>query len=92
MSTLQLLASFPPQVVGLLTLVMQVFSPACSFPPQVVGLLTLSLFLGLWMMVFSLVFYIFGFSVMNEAFKHEEDYRETVVYLQVEEPQESSKP
>jgi len=48
----------------------------------VVGLLTLSMFLGLLMMIFSLLFYIFSFSFLTEAFKHEKNYRETVVYLQ----------
>ena len=57
-------------------------SIACCMTGAVVGLLTLSMFLGLLMMIFSLLFYIFSFSFLTEAFKHEKNYRETVVYLQ----------
>jgi vacuolar-type H+-ATPase subunit I/STV1 len=51
--------------------------------PTVVGLLTLSVFLGLLMMFFSLMFYICGFYFLQDDFSNTNNYRQTVVYLQV---------
>ena len=46
------------------------------------GLLTLSFFLGLWMMAFSLVFYVDSFDMMTSDYTHSNSYRETVIYVQ----------
>jgi len=54
--------------------------------PTVAGLLTLSVFLGLLMMFFSLIFYVCGFYFLNSAFNSTDNYRQTVIYLQVISP------
>lgn len=51
--------------------------------PTVMGLLTLSVFLGLFMMFFSLIFYICGSSILHGDFSDIDDYRQTVIYVQV---------
>jgi len=51
--------------------------------PTVAGLLTLSVFLGLLMMFFSLIFYVCGFYFLNSDFDSTDNYRQTVIYLQV---------
>ncbi len=51
--------------------------------PTVTGLLTLSFFLGLIMMIFSLMYYILGFDLLTTKYTTDSLYRETVVYLQV---------
>lgn len=52
--------------------------------PTVTGLLTLSVFLGLFMMFFSLIFYICGSSLLQGDFSDVDDYRQTVIYVQVD--------
>ena len=51
--------------------------------PTVTGLLTLSFFLGMIMMIFSLIFYIIGFDMLTKTYTDNSIYRETVIYLQV---------
>ena len=51
--------------------------------PTVTGLLTLSMFLGITMMAFSLMFYILGFDLLTIKYTNDHLYRETVLYLQV---------
>lgn len=52
--------------------------------PTVAGLLVLSVFLGIAMMAFSLMFYILGFYMLTSKYAAGAHlYRETVLYLQV---------
>jgi len=51
--------------------------------PTVVGLLSLSVFLGLIMMLFSYMYYVIASAVSTGDFATDDDYRETVIYVQI---------
>jgi H+-transporting ATPase len=51
--------------------------------PTVSSLLTLSVFLGLWMTFFSVMFFILSYEIMSDSYSDYGGYRETVIYMQI---------
>jgi H+-transporting ATPase len=51
--------------------------------PTVVGLLSLSVFLGLMMMLFSYMYYAVASAISTGDFASDDDYRESVIYVQI---------